>query len=251
MAHNGSTFHAARFALPDILVRGRDSHAVLEVYYQGARKTLTTPTAKVFRPDGTLFASPTVVLSDSNRVGTITLSAASTETESLADGWRIVYTVTVDGEGYEFANEAMLVRSALYPVLTDLDLYKRVSSLDPNGTTPITSQTNFQTFRDEAYIEISQRLIQEGNRPALVLSPTALRGIHLELSLALIFEDLSTRINDAYETRATHYRRQYESAWRRLTFRYDADEDGHVDDARRRRGHGTIFLCGGRYRSVR
>ena len=47
MAHNGSTFHAARFVLPDLIVRGRDSHAVLEVYYNGARKTLSAATATI------------------------------------------------------------------------------------------------------------------------------------------------------------------------------------------------------------
>ena len=251
MAHNGTTFYAARFALPDLIVRGRDSHAVLEVYQNGARQTLSAASATVYRPDGTTFATPTVVLSDGNKLGTVNITGASTGPETLGDGWRIVYVVTVDGDVHEFSNEAMLVRSALYPVLTDADLYKRVSSLDPDGTTPITSLASFQDFRDEAWIEISQRLIQEGNRPALVLSPTALRGAHLELTLAIVFEDLSTRLNEAYEARAQQYRRQYEQTWRRLTFRYDSDENGTPDDTRRRRGHGTLWMCGGRARSVR
>ena len=251
MAHNGTTFLAARFALPDLIVRSRESHAVLEVYKNGARQTLSAASATVYRPDGTTFATPTVVLSDGNKLGTITITGASTASESLGDGWRISYVVTVDGDVHEFSNEAMLVRSALYPVLTDADLYKRVSSLDPDGTTPITSLASFQDFRDEAWIEISQRLIQEGNRPALILSGNALRGPHLELTLAMIFEDLSTRLNEAYEARAQQYRRQYEHTWRRLTFRYDADENGNPDDARRRRGHGTLWMCGGRARSVR
>ena len=251
MAHNGSTFHAARFVLPELIIRGRDSHAVLEVYYNGARQTLTTPTATVKRADGTTFDTPTVVLSDGNKLGTITLTGAATTSESLSDGWRITYVVTVDGDVYEFSNEAMLVRSPLYPVLTDADLFKRVSSLDPDGSTPITAQADFQSYRDEAWIEISQRLIQEGNRPALVMSPTALRGVHMELTLALIFEDLSTRLNEAYESRAQQYRRQYAERWRGLTFRYDADESGSVDDARKRRGHSTMWLTGGRSRSVR
>lgn len=251
MAHNGTIFHAARFALPDLIVKGRDSHAVLEVYFNGARQNMSSASATIYRPDGTVFSTPTVVLSDGNKLGTVTVTGASTSSETLGDGWRISYIVTVDGDVFEFSNEAMLVRAALYPVLTDPDLYKRVSSLDPAGTTPITSLTTFQTFRDEAWIEISQRLIQEGNRPALILSPTALRGPHLELTLAMVFEDLSTRLNEAYEARAQQYRRQYEHTWRRLTFRYDSDEDGHADDVRRRRGHGTLWMCGGRSRSVR
>ena len=251
MAHNGTTFYAARFALPDLIVRNRDSHAVLEVYYNGARQTLSSVTATIYRPDGTTFATPTPVLSDGNKIATVTVTGASTASETLGDGWRISYVATVGGDVYEFSNEAMLVRSALWPVLSDADLFKRVSSLDPSGSTPITAQSNFQTFRDEAWIEISQRLIQEGNRPALVLSPTALRGVHLELTLAIIFEDLSTRLNEAYETRAQAYRRGYDTAWRRMTFRYDADEDGSPDDVRRRRGHGTLWMCGGRNRFVR
>jgi hypothetical protein len=250
MAHNGTTFHAARFALPDIIVRNRDSHAVLEVYYNGARQSLSAVTATVYRPDGTTFATPTPVLSDGNKVATITITAASTASESLADGWRISYVATVDGNVYEFANEAMLVRSALWPVVSDASLFKRVSSLDPSGTTPITSQTTYQDYRDEAWIEINNRLIQKGNRPALVLSPSALRSVHLELTLALIFDDLSTRLNEAYETRAQQYRRQYLHSWGQLTFHYDYDQTGHAADAARRRGHGTLFLCGGRGRST-
>lgn len=251
MAHNGSTYHAARFVLPDLIVRGRDSHAVLEVYYQGARQSLSAATATVSRADGTTFATPTVVLSDGNKLGTITVSGASTGDESLSDGWRISYVVTVGGDVYEFANEAMLIRAALQPVLTDKDLYKRVSSLDPSGSTPITAQANYQDARDEAWIEIQQRMIQKGERPSLVMSPTALRGVHMELTLALIFEDLSTRINDAYEARAQSYRRQYAELWRNLTWRYDADESGTADDTSRRRGHGTLWLSGGRSRFIR
>lgn len=251
MAHNGSTFHAARFVLPDLIVRGRDSHAVLEVYYNGARKNLSAATATITRGDGSTFATPTVVLSDGNKLGTITLTGASTASESLSDAWRISYVVTVDGETYEFSNEAMLIRAALYPVLTDPDLYKRVSSLDPEGSTPITAQSDYQSYRDEAWIEIQQRMIQAGNRPALVMSPTALRGVHMELTLAMIFEDLSTRLNEAYEARAQQYRRQYAERWRNLTWRYDADETGTADNSDRRRGHGTLWLSGGRGRALR
>jgi hypothetical protein len=141
-----------------------------------------------------------------------------------------------------------------------------VSSLDPAGTTPITAQSDYQSFRDEAWIEIQQRMIQAGNRPALVMSPTALRGVHMELTLAMIFEDLSvhmeltlamifedlsTRLNEAYEARAQQYRRQYAERWRNLTWRYDADETGTADNSDRRRGHGTLWLSGGRGRAFR
>lgn len=246
---NSPSSLAARWVLPDRIVRGRDTDVTLEVYQSGARQTLASVSVVVSRADGTEFASGSAVLSDSDRTATYTVTGTSAE--SLSDGWRVVWTATVGGVVYTFGNEAMLVRQPLAPVLADADLFTRVSSLDPSGTTPITSLSNFQAYRDEAWIEIQQRLIQEGNRPALVLSPTALRGAHLELTLALIFEDLSTRLNEAYEARAQQYRRQYHDAWRRLTFRYDADEDGAIDDTRQRRGHGTLWMCGGRARSVR
>jgi hypothetical protein len=246
---NSPSSLAARWVLPDRIVRGRDTDVTLEVYQSGARQTLASVSVVVSRADGTEFASGSAVLSDSDRTATYTVTGTSAE--SLSDGWRVVWTATVGGVVYTFGNEAMLVRQPLAPVLADADLFTRVSSLDPSGTTPITSLADYQAYRDEAWIEIQQRLIQEGNRPALVLSPTALRGAHLELTLALIFEDLSTRLNEAYEARAQQYRRQYHDAWRRLTFRYDADEDGAIDDTRRRRGHGTLWMCGGRARSVR
>ena len=248
MGVNGTSALAARWVLPDLIIRGRATDVTLEVYQSGARQTLSSVTVVVTRADGTTFASGAGTLSDSDR--TATYSVTGTTSESLADGWRVTWTATVGGVVYDWANEAMLVRQTLAPVLADADLFTRVSSLDPSGSTPITAQADFQSYRDEAWIEIQQRMIQAGNRPALVMSPTALRGVHMELSLALIFEDLSTRLNEAYESRAQQYRRQYAERWRSLTFRYDADENGSVDDARRRRGHGTLWLSGGRGRST-
>jgi hypothetical protein len=80
---------------------------------------LSAATATITRGDGSTFSTPTVVLSDGSKIGTITITGASTASESLSDAWRISYVVTVDGETYEFSNEAMLIRAALYPVLTD------------------------------------------------------------------------------------------------------------------------------------
>jgi hypothetical protein len=101
------------------------------------------------------------VLSDGNKVATITITAASTASESLADGWRISYVATVDGEtSTSSANEAMLIRAALWPVCHGcLDSVQAgEQSLDPSGLdADHRAERRIRTYRDEAWIEIQQQ----------------------------------------------------------------------------------------------
>lgn len=243
-------FYTARFLLPDLIVRGVDSALDLRVELDGAAVTPTALTLSVFRPDGSALVSAISVTPGST--STSTIAAATTTAESLGDDWRVEWSATISGSVHVFKNEAAVVRTKLWPVITDADLFARASGLDPSSSTSLTSVSTYQSYRDEAWIELQHRVISEGQRPYLVMSPTALREAHLYLSLALVFEDLATRLNDAYEMRASSFRRHYEAAWSRLTFRYDADEDGNAgNEDRRRASRGTVWLSGGRPRWAR
>jgi len=114
------------------------------------------------------------------------------------------------------------------------------------GATVITSLTTYQSYLDEAFLEIQNRLINTGRRPNLVISPYSLRDVHLYLTLALIFEDLSTRLNEAYELRAQKYRAHYERCWGELKMLIDTDDSGEADDVHHRTAANPTVWLGGR-----
>jgi hypothetical protein len=96
---------------------------------------------------------------------------------------------------------------------------------------------------DEAHAVIQLRLITNGNRPNLILSPSALREAYITLALALIFGDFETRLSETYAERASEYRRQYERAWGELRFTYAAtDEAEGGSSLRRRSASPTVWL---------
>ena len=114
------------------------------------------------------------------------------------------------------------------------------------GTAKISNATNYQDSIDEAWTEINLRLIALGNRPNLILEPSALRQAHLALSIAIIVEGrLASRLNVAYDEMALRYRREYERAFGALNPRYDEGDAGQAD-TRRRAAVPTIWLSGGR-----
>jgi hypothetical protein len=49
------------------------------------------------------------------------------------------------------------------------------------------------------------------------------------LTLALVFESLTTRANEAYLEQAKLYRQQYEGAWVQVSLTYDVGDDGQAD----------------------
>lgn len=240
------TDYAPRFRLPDLIERGKDYPISCPVYRSGSLVAPTSGTVTVYDDDENAIvdgASVTV----SGSTATYTVAAAATSGKDLGDHWRIEWSLTMpDSHTHVFGNDAQLVRFRFYAPITAQDIYDRIANLDPDQD-PIHSRTDgFQTFIDEADVEIQHRLLARGNRPALVMSPTAFRSVYLTLTLALIFENFSTTLNEAYDAKAEMYRRQYEAAWSRLSFRYDADEDGVADKRVRRAGGMSSIWTNGR-----
>lgn len=239
------TLYSARFTLPTFIERGRDNVIKCAVYRDGALVAPSSGTVTVYDEDRAAVVSAAAV-TVSGSVAQYTVTDATTTGVSLDDGWQVEWALAMpDGVTHTFRNDGALVRAALYPVLTDADLYRRVSSLDPSGSDVITNATTYQDYRDETWTAVQLRLIALGNRPNLVISPTALREAHLLLTLAYIFEDLSTRLNEAYEGRAEMYRRHYDQEFKRLSFKYDVDDDGQADAGSRRNAYPTVWAGSG------
>ncbi len=239
-----STAYTARFSVPDLIERSRTNVLRAPVYRDGGLVAPSAGLVSVYQPSGTaLVANEAATITD--KVATYTLaSSAVPATMPLGAGWRIEWVLTIDGVEVQVENDGALVRKVLRPVISDVDLFRRCSGLDPNGPDPMSTLTNYQPYIDEAWVVITLRLLEQGNRPNLIMSPSALREVHASLTLSLLFEDHATRLNAAFSDRAKEYRGQYETAWGRLNFVYDKDGDGTTDPNQRKAGPAITWLSG-------
>lgn len=230
--------------LPYAIERGRSNLIRCPVYRSGALVAPTSGTCTVYDATGTSVSSGAVTVTGS----VAEYEVASLSTKPLGDGWRVEWALLMpDTVTHTFRASAALVRTVPHPEVSDRDLFRRSSALNPSGSAAITSLSTFQDYISEAWTEVQRRLLQAGKRPWLVVDSTELREPHLLLSLALIYEDLSTRLNAAYSEQAKMYRAQFEDAWRRVRLAYDTDDDGTADGPKkgaRRPG----FWMGGRLR---
>jgi len=236
--------HTVRLPLPDLIVRGRDHIVYAPVYLDGALVAPSSATVTLYDASGTAVLSAVAATVLAPTIARYTITAATTTSLTLGERWRVEWAITLsDGTVLRPRNDAALVRNGLWPVISDVDLYRRVRALDPGGTAPITAATDYQDELDEAWTEINLRLIALGNRPNLIMEPSALRQAHLYLTLALIFEgQLASRIDQAYRQDAVEFRRQYEAAWEGVSPRYDVGDAGAAD-TRRRALTPSIWLC--------
>ena len=240
-----STYLSARLLAPDLLERGVDQTISCPVYASGSLQAPASGTVSVFDGSGTAVVDAQAV-TITGSIAEFTIVAATTTSLSLASNWRVEWSLTIASVVYVFRNAAALTRHALYPVISDLDLIRRVSALDPASSTCIHSLSSLQDYRDEAWGELTIRMINDGTRPNLIMSPYSLRPAHLSLSLSLIFADFSTRLNEAYLEHSDIYRRQYEKAYDEMRLLYDSDDSGAADDAEstRRAMRPTVWTNG-------
>lgn len=226
---SASTRYTARFQLPDLLERGADQIIWCPVYRSGALVAPTTGTVTVRSRTATVVDAAAATISGS--IARYTIPAASLpSTLSFETGWSVEWLLDMpDGETHRFRNGAALVRARLYPTITDADLIRRVRALDPSLTSVLTTQTHYQDQIDEADVEVQLRLLADDRRPNLIADPTSLRQVWLDLTIAIIFEDLAAHDNHYAEV-ATMWRQRYGAAYDQATLLLDYDEDGQVDD---------------------
>ncbi len=244
------TLYSARFITPERVERGRDNLLKCPVYRDAALVAPSSGTVSIWDASGTAIVSAVAVTITSN-VATYTLANATTTALSLAEGWRFEWSLTFasPAEVHVFRTDGALVRRRLYPVVTDADLIRLHSDLLASSTDAIVPTAwDAQDYIDEAWAEIDAKLVAAGNYPNLVMSPSALRSAHMYMTLAAVFRDLSTSAHEGkYATLAEHYDARAADAWSRLTFRYDADNDGAIDDPNKRKAaSATVWLSGGR-----
>lgn len=231
---------AARFLLPDHIVRGADTVIACPLYVDAALVEPSSGTVVVYNAASAEVWSESATITEGIATATVPSSSvpASLPYET---GWRVEWSLTVDGAAQLYRNAAHLVRSCLHPVLTDADLYQRQTALDPERDACIHGLQTLQPYRDAAWVYICGKLAQKGSLPHLVVDPLALREPHLCLSLALVYEDFSTRLNEAYADKAATYWERFRAEWADLVLQYDTDGDGDVDQPKRP-AQGSVWL---------
>lgn len=215
--------------LPIFIERAKTQTIDAPLYEDGALVAPSSGTVSILDDSGNAIVDGATATITGD-IATYQVSAATVpSTLTLSDAWQVVWSLVVSGETHTIAQDAHLVRRVLYPVITDANLmtgrHSDLSSLYPPGV------STWQAYRDAAWVEIQQRLLEAGKRPYLVLNPWALSRVHIKLSLAYIFLDLATLLSESsYHTMARDYRDEFDSIWGELQFQYDFDEDGELSD---------------------
>ena len=225
---------------PDELQRGVDTTITLAVYDDatGAQKTATSGTVSVYAGSRKLIDEATVT---AGAPSSYTLAAASTSGESLAADWLEVWTLVIDGTSHTFSRPAFLVRRPYRHVLTQAD----VTELHPELADRETAGTlDLDQYIQAADAVVRRDLIKKGNRPELVFDTWALLDAHRAKVLELVFRADSQSVGDGrYAELADYYAQAYRDEWGTISFTYDDDEDGTIDDNDDRRGgQPTIML---------
>ena len=224
--------YSARFTLPDLIERGVAGTLRCPMYRSGALVAPSAGTVSVFDSSGIAVVN--------GATATITASVATypytpPTTLTLGDRWRVRWSLAMpDGVTHRPENEAALVRARLYCPITEADLYRVESALDPAGAAPLTSLSSYADKIDEAWTQIQLRLIEAGNRPNLIIGPSSVRQVSLDLALSLCFADVGSRVaNPAHAETSMRYRAAYEAAWMRLSLTYDTTDTGDTNAPKR------------------
>lgn len=231
----------------ELVERGTDTVLRLRPARGGSAITPTSATLTLTDPGGAVVVDEDDATTPTGQA-VYTVLGATTASLALGERWTVTWSVLLPGESTArtVRLEAALVRARLYPVVDDQDLFRRVSSLDPSKDAVITTIEDYSPYLDDAWGLVQRYLQAKGNRPWLVLSPEALREVHLLKTLQLVFEDLSTRLNPAYAEQAKDYRQQYAAAWLDVKFTYDLGDTGSAGTAApgRKSAGGSVWLGG-------
>lgn len=237
------TLYTARFRISEEIERGRQQVLTCPVYRAGALVAPLSGTVTIYKADGTAVVNAAPVVITGN-VATYTIMAGTTSSLALESGWLLEWSLAMTASvTLTFRNDGALVRRSLFPVVTDADLLRRHSDLNAllaAGT------TSYQDYLDEAWATICTRLAAQGRRPFLVIQPSALRDVHIALTLQLIFTDFQTSAGDGgrWQALSEHYQRMYTDAWSQLRFSYDEADENKVDANSKKSGTSTVWLNG-------
>jgi len=216
---------AGQQRLPWMVERDGQGTLRLPIERAGGVPTVSITSIKVYRPDGTEHDDmPSQAVADN--VPECQWVPATFDGESLGMGWQILWVIDVDGAEETFRTEMALIRRQLFGVVIDADLeqvYPGLSEWLPVGQGDWTPQIY------EAWIQLNARLIAQGTRPQLIMSPWAIRNVHMYLALTIIGQRLRVTGGGMWAEHHEMWAKRAEAEWSSLQFSYDSDGDGSTD----------------------
>ncbi len=237
-------FPSPRIRLHEVLERGKSAVSTLIIYEDGAAIVPSSSTFTLLDQEGELVISAQpAVISGGGELSYTIAGSDIPNTISFSDSYLIEWRATISGKEYTFRRPCAIARTKLYPVISDIDLqchYSDLASIRPS------SLSSFQSYITEAFIQIIQRLRDEGNFEYLIISNQSLRPIHLDLTFYLIWKDMdSSGLGEGrYLQLAQEHRRNFEHGIKRLKLRYDLDEQGVASSHNGKRGaSAVIYTC--------
>lgn len=223
---------STNFNLPQFLQRGKAHTIECPVYLNGALVAPSLGTISIVNPQGVEVVNSSVSIVGS--IATYAISASAFNSYSPSEKWQVIWTLTISGEVHYFERLASLVRRVLQCPVSDADVFRRHSNLDPDAENSIVGNlATVQTYIDDAWVVVNQKLIEEGNRPNLISDSSALALPTLYQTLTLIFRDLSTTDGNQLSL-AELYENKFTESWAKLSLVYDENNDGLINDGGRR-----------------
>jgi hypothetical protein len=224
-------FPSPRIRLHEVFERAKTQTTTLKVYENGVVVVPTSANFTLLDNNNTkIITSAAASISVGGEISYIVAAADIPETIQFSDNYLIEWDVTFGGIEYNFRRTCAIARTKLYPVVSDIDLTAQYSDLESIRPSNMTS---FQSYITEAFVQIIERLRSEGNLEYLIISNQSLRGIHIDLSLTIIFRDMdSSGLGEGrYLQLAQEHRKSYEAGFARLKFKYDLLENNTNNDA--------------------
>jgi len=233
-----------RSPLPSLLVsRATGDHAYIEVLDpSGDPEAPASGTYELVDASGSTLASGSVTFDGTTVVSPSIATGDITPDDTYRERW--VLTMD-DGSLVEGERDAIICRFPLSCSIGPQDILRMSPQLDPASASSISGSLDLDEFVDEAWVQISNRLIEAGNRPWLSTSPHALREVCMELVHALIYGRLSTANNTFFE-HADRHRTAYEAAWKRVRLTYATPDTGAREADRRPAKRAVVWLGSGR-----
>lgn len=209
---------------PAIFVVDRAQVSQMKVYRDGELVEPSAATYTLYSPTGQELASPTAAIVS----GVATVTVPSTAVDSLDEGYRELWTLTIDGEDHTKYRDAAVCRSPLQCPISQLDLEALYPTLTQNLGTMATS---FQTFIDQAWAKILRKMRSSGDMPYIVVQASSLydSAQHLALHLAHRWW-YGQSGGEHFLAQADYHWSQYEQEWGAVSFEVDRDQDGVSDD---------------------
>lgn len=242
------TQYRPRFVGPYWLVRARATTIELQVYDDETGLVVTPTSATCTILDDSAVVQQTGAATVAGSLLTfVVLAATVPATLALEDSWQARWAVVIAGVTYTFINTAAVARWEPVAPCTVADLEDLHSDIRHFRTPERTWQQVAASALRTAWHDILRRLIRDGRRPDLVVSPHLLFDVHRARALQRLFADAATTLGEGrYSEQAKTYAAEFEQHYAGLRFDYDFDEDGVADDTEQLEAGESVIFAGTR-----